>query len=275
MLQKANADHRQHGALPSRQIGCHPICKTAGLDFVPHRAKASPPGSIDLPSHGQLILWQFRADWHLISRDEARTWLSVDERSRAKHYPNSALAKRYLVGRAMLRRILSGMLACEPQAIALSNGSDEQPQIFRAEPHRNVRLHVTYAGVWIMIGLSSTDVGIGAVMPVPSTSSTESPPVIQSLRETATTLPLQLFPEVYGAPQQRWARHASLARLASIGVLGPEPAILTEYGAATVVHTANDQRCHVLDLPMPGEIAAAVAVPQLVTRIDAFGWASD
>jgi hypothetical protein len=93
-----------------------------------------------------------------------------------------------------------------------------------------------------------------------------------NLRTDATALPEQLFAKALAEPLQQHVRHASLSRSASLGILAPKPAITVAYGAAAVVDTAIDQRCHILDLPMPGKIAAAVALPQIVTQVDPFGW---
>ncbi len=273
MLQKASARYPRYGAYVSRPIKTHPIFRTAGLDFIPHRANSDTTAARTIPAMGNLVLWRFRADWHSISRDEAYSWLSGPERERARLYPNSALAKRYLVGRAMLRLILSRMLRCTPDAIMLIDGTDGQPHLHRPEPHRKVHIHTAYAGVWIVVGFSATDLGIGAVLPVLSGPPPEEPVPKQFWTKTTTTPPRNLFPEAEDAPQQ--ARYASLSRLASIGILGPESVVATKYDAAQVIHTSIGQRCHILDLPMPGKITAAVALPQIVTRVDAFGWVKD
>ncbi|WP_321943650.1 4'-phosphopantetheinyl transferase family protein [Paraburkholderia tropica] len=273
MLQKTSARYPRYGAYVSRPIKTHPIFRTAGLDFVPHRADQDSPAARTIPALGHLALWRFRADWHSVSRDEANSWLSGSERKRARHYPNSALAKRHLVGRAMLRCILSRMLRCRPDAIMLTDGTDGQPHLRCPDLRRTVCIHVAYAGVWIVIGLSATDLGIDAVMPVPSGPAMEKSVSKQLRTKTTTTPPDHLFPDVIDAPQQ--ARCVSLSRLASIGGLGPEPVVATEYDAAQVIHTSIGQRYHILDLPMPGKITAAVALPQIVTRVDAFGWLKD
>ncbi|CAH2812742.1 MAG: hypothetical protein CBARDMAM_7259 [uncultured Caballeronia sp.] len=100
-------------------------------------------------------------------------------------------------------------------------------------------------------------------------------PQSTNLRTDTTALPDQLFAKTLAEPLQQHVRHASLSRLAALGILAPKPAITVAYGAAAIVDTATDQRCHILDLPMPGKIAAAVALPQIVTRVDAFGWTKD
>jgi hypothetical protein len=273
MLQKADIRHLQYGSYPSRPIRNHPIFRTAGLDFAPHPARHDSPASTNLPSKGHLILWRFRADWRSASRDEAYSWLSVAERERAKHYPNPALAKRYLVGRATVRQILSRMLDCGPGTVVLGDGADGQPLLYQPEPRSALCIHITYAGVWIIVGLSVTEIGIAASVPVTRSIGIEEPP-ITNLRTDTAALPEQLFAKMT-EPLQQHVRHASLSRLASLGILAPKPAIAVAYGAAAIVDTETEQRCHILDLPMPGKIAAAVALPQIVTRVDAFGWIKD
>ncbi|MDR5798697.1 MULTISPECIES: hypothetical protein [unclassified Caballeronia] len=73
-------------------------------------------------------------------------------------------------------------------------------------------------------------------------------------------------------PRQQEARYASLAKLASIGVFTSNPASASESGAATIIKSGAGHKFHVIDLPMPGNIAAAVSTPQIITRVDAFGW---
>lgn len=122
--------------------------------------------------------------------------------------------------------------------------------------------------------MSVTDFGIGAILPMPASTSVGTPSARQFWTET-TALPDHFFREMDGEPYRRQARQTSLSRLASIGVLAREPVVSAEYSAAAIVDTATDQRCHILYLPMPGKIAAAVALPQIVTRVDAFGWVKD
>ncbi|MFM0758270.1 hypothetical protein [Paraburkholderia strydomiana] len=104
---------------------------------------------------------------------------------------------------------------------------------------------------------------ISAVMPVLSCPDAEEPVIKQFWTKTTATLPDHMFPDMDAAPQRAYA---SLSRLATIGALGPDPIVTTEYGATTVVQTATSQRCHILDLPMPGKIAAAAAPHQIVSR---------
>ncbi|MFP6559396.1 hypothetical protein WJ542_13975 [Paraburkholderia sp. B3] len=92
---------------------------------------------------------------------------------------------------------------------------------------------------------------------------------------TETDFVTDLLAGSHGTPEQRSARHSGVARLAALGKLGADPTIAAEYAAATIIHSAPDQRCHILDLPMPGKITAAVALPQTISRVDAFGWVKD
>ncbi|ABE36369.1 hypothetical protein Bxe_C0465 [Paraburkholderia xenovorans LB400] len=124
------------------------------------------------------------------------------------------------------------------------------------------------------MGLSVTEIGIAASVPVTRSMHMKEPP-ITNLHADTTALPEQLFAKTLAEPLQQHVLHASLSRLASLGILAPKPAITAASGAVAIVDTATDQRCHILDLRTPGKIAAAVALPQIVTRVDAFGWIKD
>lgn len=262
MLLKASSAKARREVAPNCHPLCHPIYTTPGLDFTVYKASIDAPAARTVPLLGSVVLWRFRAEWQDISRHNAHSWTSRAERERTRHYPNAALAKRFLVGRAALRLVLSGMLDCSADKIELIDGVDGQPQLLWPRPLTRVCIHVAYAGIWVIVGLSATDLGIGTVLPVPD--------AIAKPTLTAS-LPDHLFPDVMTETQER-ARHASLSLLATNGSMDPQPIIVARYGAASVIATSTDQRCHVLDLPMPGKIAAAVAVTQLVNRVDAFGW---
>lgn len=269
MLRKAITYPSGYRLHPSSRAKRHPIYETPGIDFIPHPIAFDSSSSQKIPTSGNAVLWRFRAEWQSISREDAQGWISRAERERIRHYPNSALAKRYLVGRAAVRRVLSGMLGCPPGAIELADGTDGQPHVLRPSPRTRICIHVAYAGIWVIIAVGAVDVGIGAVVPVPGGTIAQTPRFEPGTIQA--TLPEHLFPELQVQAQQQ-ARHASLFSLAVNGSLDPEPVVAAQYGAASIVNTSTSQRCHILDLPMPGKIAAAVALAQLVTRVDAFGW---
>ncbi|AJW99776.1 hypothetical protein BM43_43 [Burkholderia gladioli] len=79
---------------------------------------------------------------------------------------------------------------------------------------------------------------------------------IAALERNATILPGECSPKCTARPNS--------------GELGTR-----EYDAATIVHTATDQHCHILDLLCRAWIAAAVVLPQNVPRVDAFGRPKD
>lgn len=202
-------------------------------------------------------------------------------RSRCRVYGHTRFEKRGAhlcippdIAKATLRQILSRMFDCGPGTVVLGDEADGQPLLRQPEPRSALCMHVAYAGVWTIVGISVTEVGIATSVPVSGSIHMEEPP-ITDLHTDTTALPDQFVAKMLAEPLQERVRHASLSRLASLGILAPQPAITAAYGAAAVVDTATDQRCHILDLPMPGKIAAAVALPQIVTRVDAFGWIKD
>lgn len=254
MLLKADPRYLQYGSYLSRTTRNHPIFNIAGLDFVPHPAIHRSLAPEALPSPGKLILSRSRAKWPSISRGEALSWLSLSERERARHYPNRALAKRYLISRTVLRRMLSGMLDCSPRAVALADGAYGHPSLCGMDAADGLCIHVAYAGVWIIIGVSSTALGIGAVVPVVGRSASAKArsgddAASRNAARTTRSLPNG------DSDAQRRARQNSLASLADESLV-PESVISAPNAAAFAADTSRGQHCQILDLPMPGKIAA-------------------
>lgn len=86
-----------------------------------------------------------------------------------------------------------------------------------------------------------------------------------------------LFPDMPGNLEwsQQRGRRRSVSQLAASGVLDPDPTIATQYGTTFIIGKLKGLSCQVIDLPMPGRVAGAVALAGRVTRIDAFGWVRD
>lgn len=83
------------------------------------------------------------------------------------------------------------------------------------------------------MGLSVTEIGIAASVPVTRPIHMEETP-ITNLRTDTTALPEQPFARTLAEPPQQHLRHASLSRLASLGILAPKPTITVAGGAAAV-----------------------------------------
>lgn len=250
----------------------HPIFTVPNLDFIPHAIGSDEArASCVMPSPGELRLWRFRADWHLVSCDDARAWLSPAERHRSKHLHSDALPKRFLVSRTVLRRILSRMLDRPPEAIALSDSDDGQPRLLATQPSVELSIHIATAGIWVIIGISTTCLGIGTVIPSPGSSAGAATMMLDLGALPQSSVLERLFPDVCTDRQQR-ARCTSMMRLAAKGWLPLSPVLTSECVASSTIVNAHGECCHVLDVPMPGTISAAVALTQNATRVDAFGW---
>ncbi|WP_144158062.1 4'-phosphopantetheinyl transferase family protein [Paraburkholderia sp. BCC1885] len=271
MLEETSVQLTGYAPYPAGPIRRHPIFRTPGLDFIAHQVIYRSPAHREYPEEGRLILWRVRAEWSGISREEGLASLSRAETERARYYPNPSLARRYLVGRAVLRRILSVMLNCSPAAVDLVEGADGQPHV-RAATSLPL-IHVAYAGTCIVIGISAVPLAVGIGMPTAGADRDAA----GSNTEADAGFAATLFPDLPGSlelvQQRAWRR--SVFRLATSGVIGPDLSVTTQYGAASIISTSKGQWCQVLDLPMPGHVAAAVALAGRVTRVDAFGWVRD
>lgn len=262
---------REYVSYPAAPIRRHPIFRTAGLDFIPHHAIHRPLLHCECPGVDTLILLKARADWAAVSREDGLASLSSSEIGRARHYPNPSIAKRYLVGRAVLRCALSNMLNCSPAVVDLVESAQGQPQLRGAA--FPLSICVAYVGTSIVIAMSAAPLALGVAAPAAGADRDAA----GLYAETDVACAIALFPDLPGCPEwtQQRARRRSVSRLAAGDIGSLDLTIATQYGAAFMIDTPQGPWGQVLDLPMPGRVAGAVALARRVTRIDAFGWMRD
>ncbi|MGH8778247.1 4'-phosphopantetheinyl transferase family protein [Paraburkholderia sp.] len=272
-LDSATVAVAPRGSSRRRSSVRHAIYRVPDLAFLPQRLVWQRPDGVAPPIAGELLLWRFRPEWQAISKDTAYTRLSKAELARVKNHPNRALGKRFAVGRAMLRGVLSEMLDCAPADVALSDDAHGQPVFIDAHRER-IRMQVAYAGVWIVIGLATTPLGFGTRLPSPAHDEADG------VDGPLAAAPLARTPLAQSIELRSRVRYASLLAATGEPLVDADTHALCQDTAACFVETGDasdaegSTRWHILDVPMPGTIHTAVAVAQPVTRIQAFGWAS-
>ena len=76
----------------------------------------------------------------------------------------------------------------------------------------------------------------------------------------------------YAEEAVQTARYISLSNALKRSSIEVSPQALCNNAVASFVELPGAGRWHIVDVPMPGKIRAAVSVAQPVTRIQAFGW---
>ena len=216
--------------------------------FVPLRMNETLSMGPCVPPPGEVFVFRFRSQWQRISAHDAATWLTQDETRRAALLPSPALRYRYISSRAVLRLAVARLFGCEPDAIDLRD--DAKGRLLAQAAGRNevLRADIGYAGVWIMLGISATHVGLGTSLPSFGSASDDL------LADTASTLPLG---------SQR-ARDNSM-----LSAAGYRSAIDNPGGADDFTAT---EPWYVFDLPMPGQLCASICSSAPLNTIHAFGW---
>ncbi|WP_322013226.1 hypothetical protein [Paraburkholderia sp. J12] len=247
----------------------HPIYSTPAIEFValPHHAPA--PFRETLPAPGELYLWRYHAEWQAISHDDPRSCISRAEYQWAKHYPNSALAKRYLIGCAALRFALSPMLACTPKQLEFGSAREGRLALLHPEAGSKIQIHVAFTGVWVLIAVSNAAMGIGSATPGRKTAepnaAAPTPPHRHLIADSS--------PVAEPATETHWqARYASLSELAGRPQSHVDVAFFRQTGASSTADMNDGQQYHVLDLPMPGRMCSAIALAEPVWTVYASGW---
>lgn len=244
-----------------RQLRQHPVYRTPGLSFRPLPFADTSHASRRVPEPGELHLWRFQSQWNVTSRQNIPLIVSDSEQSRARRGYSPALSRRYLAGRALLRSILSTILVCPPERLQLEDSPDGQPELVHPVSPRKLTIQVAYAGIWILIGMSASEFRISAAAPSPQTSFGQRDaggPAAASTNDVAEV--------------QDLTHRTSAATLCGSPPATQLPKLVAQNGAALIAEDANGNYLHVIDLPMPGRLSAAVATREPVSRILAYGW---
>ncbi|MFM0609400.1 hypothetical protein PQR05_33225 [Paraburkholderia sediminicola] len=249
----------------------HAMFDPCEITFAAHRMTRRYPSWIDVPRPGELHLWRFRCGWLPVSIQEGERWLSEAERERARLNPNSALRKRFVAARVVLRWIVANLVDSAPHELKFINGHAEQPDGRLQPGGYPVTIDIAYGGIWIVIGVASTALGLGIEMPRPSGENTV--PVEARASIWPTSVP-DRHPDRfrYADESLQSARYSSLSNALKQPSIDVAPQALRDNAVASFVDLLAAGRWHVVDVPMPGKIRAAVSIAHPVRSIQAFGW---
>ncbi|MFM0405871.1 4'-phosphopantetheinyl transferase family protein [Paraburkholderia dipogonis] len=233
---------RAHAARLAREIAtatafqCHPLTR-------------SRPHNVVAPRAGELHLWRFRCEWLPVPVQEGDSWLSKTERERARLHPNAALRKRFISARVVVRWIVAHLFDSEPHAVDLHDDGNEKLRARHPRDGRGITIDIAYGGIWIMIGVAATTLGLSVVVPAPGAAPDQTPEA-----------------------SRRNARYSSLCSALRYAPVDIDLELLFSPTATGAFDLAEYGRWHVLDVPMAGKIRAAVALAQPLTQVHTFGW---
>lgn len=243
----SQADQPAQPVQPSRTAQV--IVNAVAPEFVSRPLTRHYPHGVAAPRAGELHVWRFRCEWLPVPVQEGEVWLSKGERERARLHPNSALRKRFISARVVTRWIVANLFDCEPHAVDLQGDGNEKLRARHPHDGRGITIDIAYGGIWIVIGIASTTLGLSVVVPAPGAA----------------------LDETQEGSRQR-ARYGSVCNALRYAPVDIDLKLLSSDAAACAFDLAEHGCWHVLDLPMSGKICAAVALAQPVTQVQAFGW---
>ncbi|MFM0302255.1 hypothetical protein PQQ99_19240 [Paraburkholderia sediminicola] len=249
----------------------HAMFDPCEITFAPHRMTRRYPSGIDVPRPGELHLWRFRCGWLPVSIQEGERWLSETERERARLNPNSALRKRFVAARVVLRWIVANLLDLAPHEVKFIDDHAEQPGVQLPPDSYPVTIDIAYGGIWVVIGIASGALGLGVTMPTPGNKTTVPNEARASIWPTGVP-DRQPDRFRYADASLQSARYSSLSNALKRPSIDVAPQALRDNAVATFVDLPAAGRWHVVDVPMPGKIRAAVSIAHPVRSIQAFGW---
>lgn len=102
-------------------------------------------------------LWKIYIPAHLHKIDQLSALLSPDEKSRVVRYHQQKDKNRFVIGRGMLRQILSHYMSCPSMEIQFLKGIYNKPYIQHAFP---IEFNLSYSHDQIVVAVASQPVGV-------------------------------------------------------------------------------------------------------------------
>jgi 4'-phosphopantetheinyl transferase len=112
----------------------------------------SPPETIALAA-GEVHLWRARLDIPDSAFPPLQTLLAPTEAGRAARLLDPVKARRFAVGRALLRRILSLYLHVDPAALVFGTGPNGKP-FLAGEGGRTLSFNLSHSGPWALFAVT-------------------------------------------------------------------------------------------------------------------------
>jgi hypothetical protein len=218
--------------------------------LIPHPLSRHFPRDAAVPLAGELQLWRFRCEWLPVPAPEGDAWLSKPERERARLHPNATLRKRFINARVAVRWIVGHLFDCAPRDIELRDDGGDRLRAHHPRDGRGISIDIAYGGIWIVLGIATTALGLSVVVPSPGLALDEPP---EALRRRA----------------RRDSLHSAL-RDASVVI--DERVLSSDEAASFTLEFARHGKWQMVDLPMGGKLRAAVVVAQPVARVWMIGW---
>jgi hypothetical protein len=234
--------------------------------FLPLRMNETLSLSPCTPAQGEIFVFRFRSQWQRVSAHDSAQWLTQDETRRAALLPSPALRYRYISSRAVLRLAVARMLGCKPDTVELRD--DARGRMFAQDAKGDVILcaDIAYAGVWIMLGISGSYLGLGTSLPSYKMASDDD-----------TSLPSGVSSQVL-APSgsllfsKQRARDNSLLSAAGHRTAIDHSNVASSESPAALASVSTEEPWFVFDFPMPGQLCASVCSSTPLSTIYAFGW---
>jgi hypothetical protein len=234
--------------------------------FLPLRMNETLSLSPRSPAPGEIFVFRFRSQWQRVSAQDSAQWLTQDETRRAALLPSPALRYRYISSRAVLRLAVARMLGCQPGAVELRD--DSKGRMFVQDARGDVVLcaDIAYAGVWIMLGISASCLGLGTSLPSYKVASDDVAPMPSRVSgQVLATSEGLLF-------SKQQARDNSLLSAAGHRTGIDHLNVAISGSGSALVRVSEAEPWCVFDLPMPGKLCASVCSSIPLNTIFAFGW---
>jgi 4'-phosphopantetheinyl transferase len=204
---------------------------------------------------------------------DLEAWLPPDERERAARFRVAEARRRFVAGRALLRRALGAALGADPASLVLATGHRGKPELVAPPPPPAIGFNLAHSGRVVVVAVAGTAVGVDVEILRPIANAERLARRFFSAAETAAVLART------GADRDRaflrvWTQKEAYLKAIGLGVGMPLAGVGTEPEptrpprlVAISGDPAEAARWSLLEVAIPGAVCV-VAAPRPVPRLD-------
>lgn len=222
------------------------------------RVRLSEVHRLALPPGNQADVWLCRLEASADCVEELESRISLDEREQAAKFLSDRARDRFLVGRAVLRRLLAAYLSKPPSEFQFEIEEYGKPRLSDTSLYFNL----AHSGEWLLIGFTSEgEIGVDIEQHRPVIHEEEiarrcfTSRELTELRSVAKEVQGEVFFRV-------WTRKEAVVKCHGLGLQLPLKEIevpLDERCDAQVIFPVERKTCWVRPLECPAGYSAALA----------------
>ena len=224
--------------------------------------------ALTMPAPGEVHVHRFGLDREKKDRARLHRYLSSEEMGRADRLLNQSACNRFVVGRGMLREILSGYLGLEPSSLRIAAGDHGKPELAADQGQSGLCFNLSHTdGLALLTVSSHRELGIDLELQQDDLPFQGMASQFFSCREQTELFSMPPGPLQLGAFYRCWTRKEAYLKGCGSGFYQPadsfDVSLLPGQPPALLEHRTNPDepaRWRLMDITVPDGFYATLAV---------------